>query len=385
MKITAVSTMLLAAPIPSGRRWRNEAGTTLRHEAAIIVVETDEAITGYGEAKGAPLAIRAIVEGRLAPLLIGQDPTRVEYLWELMYSGKRVELALKYGRPYHAPNVRGETMCAISGADTALWDVLGKSLGLPINRLLGGGVRDRVRAYASGGWAAPGQAADEMAAYVEKGFTAVKMRVGGLDDDDFPGRSVRRLEEVRTAIGPSVELMMDAHGALTVNQALALSRRAEQFDVAWFEEPVAAADDLPGLARVRDHTNIPIATGEHEQTRFAFQHILDAGAADILQPDIAIAGGITESRRIAALAHARGTVVNPHSWGSALLWAASVQFAAATPNCLLVELGQGYNPLLYDLLTTPVDITSDGFVVPPDGPGLGVELQPDLARRYPYE
>jgi D-galactarolactone cycloisomerase len=384
MKITAVSTMMLAAAIPPARRWRNDAGTAVRHEAAIVVVETDEGITGYGEAKASPPVVKALVEHRLAPLLLGEDPTRVEYLWELMYSGKRIDLVLDHGRPYRSPNARGDMTCAISGVDVALWDILGKSLELPIYKLLGGGVRDRVRAYASGGWAAPGAVGDELAGYLDQGFTAVKMRVGGMDSDDFPVRSLQRLAEGREAIGPHIGLMMDAHGALTVTQALELARGAEQYNVAWFEEPVTVTDDLDGLARVRARTTIPIATGEHEQTRFAFRDIVAAGAADVLQPDIAIAGGITETRRIAALAHAHGLVVNPHCWGSALLWSASAHVAAATPNCVLVEVGQGYNPLLTDLVTTPISITPDGFVVPPEGPGIGVELQPDAERKYPY-
>lgn len=380
-----MSTMMLAAPIPAERRWRNDAGTAVRHEAAIVVVETDEGITGYGEAKGSPPVIRAIVETRLRPLLLGQDPTRIEYLWESIYNGRRLDLALKYGRPYHAANIRGEVMCAISGVDVALWDILGKSIGLPIYRLLGGGVRDRVRAYASGGWAGPGLTAAEVGGYVAKGFTAVKMRVGGLDDEDFPGRSLSRLAEARTAVGPHVDLMMDAHGALTVSQAVELARGAEEYRISWFEEPVVVSDDLSGLAEVRRRTSIPIATGEHEQTRFAFQTMFDAAAVDIVQPDIAIVGGLTECRRIAALAHARGAVVNPHSWGTALLWAASVQFAAATANCTIVERGQAYNPLLDDLLVEPVEPAADGWVVPPDRPGLGVELQPDLEELYPYD
>ena len=139
------------------------------------------------------------------------------------------------------------------------------------------------------------------------------------------------------------------------------------------------------MVEVRQRTTIPIATGENQQTRFEFQEILDARAADVLQPDIAIAGGITETRRIADLAYARGIVVAPHNWGSAILWAASVQFAAATANCIILEFCQAYNPLLYDLVTTPIAVAKDGYVDVPTGPGLGIELQPDLEKKYPFE
>ncbi|HLH73282.1 MAG TPA: mandelate racemase/muconate lactonizing enzyme family protein [Chloroflexota bacterium] len=385
MKITDVRTILLTAPIPPERRWRSDLGTNTKFNLAIVVVETDEGIIGYGEAKGEALAMKTIVEHRLKPALVGEDPTRVEYLWEKLYSGSRLGLALKYGRPYHGHNLRGEVLCAISGVDVALWDIFGKSLGVPIYKLLGGGIRSRVRAYGSGGWAPPGKAGAELAGYAEKGFTAVKMRVGGLDDEDFPNRSIARLREVRETLGPKIDIMMDAHGALTVIQATQLARAAEEFRISWFEEPVIAADDLRGMVEVRQRTTIPIATGENQQTRFEFQEILDARAADVLQPDIAIAGGITETRRIADLAYARGIVVAPHNWGSAILWAASVQFAAATANCIILEFCQAYNPLLYDLVTTPIAVAKDGYVDVPTGPGLGIELQPDLEKKYPFE
>jgi len=385
VKITDVRTILLTAPIPPERRWRSDLGTNTKFNLAIVVVETDEGIIGYGEAKGEALAMKTIVEHRLKPALVGEDPTRVEYLWEKLYSGSRLGLALKYGRPYHGHNLRGEVLCAISGVDVALWDIFGKSLGVPIYKLLGGGIRSRVRAYGSGGWAPPGKAGAELAGYAEKGFTAVKMRVGGLDDEDFPNRSIARLREVRETLGPKIDIMMDAHGALTVIQATQLARAAEEFRISWFEEPVIAADDLRGMVEVRQRTTIPIATGENQQTRFEFQEILDARAADVLQPDIAIAGGITETRRIADLAYARGIVVAPHNWGSAILWAASVQFAAATANCIILEFCQAYNPLLYDLVTTPIAVAKDGYVDVPTGPGLGIELQPDLEKKYPFE
>jgi D-galactarolactone cycloisomerase len=385
MKITDVRAMLLSAPIPPERRWRSDFGSSVKSDAAIVVVETDEGLRGYGEAKGHPRAIEAIVRHRLRPQLVGQDPTRVEQLWERMYSGSRLGLALKYGRPYHGHNVRGEVLCAISGVDVALWDIAGKALGVPIYRLLGGGVRERIRAYGSGGWAPPGQAGAELAGYAAKGFTAVKMRVGGLDDEDFPSRSVQRVREVREAIGPKVDLAIDAHGALTTSQAIQLARLVEDQRIMWFEEPVLAADDRLGMAEVRRSTSIPISTGENEQTRFAFADLIADRAADVYQPDIAIAGGLTETRRIATLAHAAGFSCIPHVWGSALLWAASLQYAAATPACTIFEFGQAYSPLLYDLLTTEVKVDPDGFVTVPTGPGLGVELQPDVERKYPYQ
>jgi len=387
MRISSVRVLLLSAPIPPDRRWTSDFGTNTKQDVAIVVVETDAGLTGYGEAKGTPVVMKALVEGVLGPQLLGEDPTRVEFLWEKMYSGSRLPLALAHGRPYHRAGSRGETIHAISGVDVALWDISGKSLGVPIYRLLGGGVRERLPAYASGGWAPPELTVDEVLGYREKGFKAVKIRVGGLDEPHFPQRSLERLRLAREALGPDVQLMMDAHGALTVDRAVRLGQTAGELQLAWFEEPVLADDDLTGLAEVRQRVPMPVATGESETTRFAFRDIVEHRAADVLQPDVAVVGGLTEARRVAALAHAHGLPVAPHVWGSALLWAASLQLAAATPNCIIFEFCQAYYPLLYDLLTTPVTVDPDGYVSVPTGPGLGVELQPesDLLRKYPFD
>jgi len=387
VRIRAVRTLLLSAPIPPERRWTSDFGTNTKQDVAIVVVETDEGLTGYGEAKGTPLVMRALVEEVLGPQLIGEDPTRPEYVWEKLYSASRLGLALAHGRPYHRAGSRGETLHAISGIDVALWDIYGKSLGLPIYRLLGGGVRDRLPAYASGGWAPPEQTADEVLGYAAKGFRGVKIRVGGLDEPHFPGRSLERLRLARQALGPERQLMMDAHGALSVDRAIRLGQAAAELDIRWFEEPVLADDDLDGLAEVRQRVPMPVATGESETTRFAFRDLIARRAADVLQPDVAVVGGLTEARRVAALAHAHGIAIAPHVWGSALLWAASLQFAAATPNVVIFEFCQAYYPLLYDLLATPVRVDADGWVTVPPGPGLGVELQPeaDLVHKYPFE
>ena len=386
VRISKVRVLLLSAPIPPERRWTSDFGTNTRQDVAIVMVETDAGLTGYGEAKGTPVVMKTLVEDVLGPQLVGEDPTRVEFLWEKMYSASRLPLALAHGRPYHRAGSRGETLHAISGVDVALWDIAGKSLGVPVYRLLGGGVRQRVPAYASGGWAPPERTADEVSGYRAKGFLGVKIRVGGLDEPQFPGRSIERLRRARQALGSDVKLMMDAHGALTVDRAVRLAHAVSDLDLTWFEEPVLADDDLPGLAEVRRRISIPVATGESETTRFAFRDIVDHRAADILQPDVAVVGGLTEARRVAAFAHAHGVAVAPHVWGSALLWAASLQLCAASPNCVIFEFCQAYYPLLYDLLTSPVAVDPDGLVSVPDGPGLGVELQPeaDLLRKYPF-
>jgi len=152
MRISNVRVLLLSAPIPPERRWTSDFGTNTKQDIAVVIVETDAGLVGYGEAKGTPVVMKVLVEDVLGPQIIGEDPTRVEFVWEKLYSASRLPLALQHGRPYHRAGSRGDTIHAMSGIDVALWDIYGKSLGLPIYRLLGGGVRDRLPAYASGGW-----------------------------------------------------------------------------------------------------------------------------------------------------------------------------------------------------------------------------------------
>jgi hypothetical protein len=199
--------------------------------------------------------MKVLVEDVLVPQLLGEDPTRVEFLWEKIYSASRLPLA--HGRPYHRAGSRGETIHAISGIDVALWDIYGKSLGVPIYRLLGGGERERMPAYASGGWAPPERTADEVLGYRAKGFKGAKIRVGGVDEPHFPQRSLEHLRLAREALGPDFKQMMDAHGALTVERAIWPGEGACEYEVTWFEEPVLADDDLPGGAEVRRRVPMP--------------------------------------------------------------------------------------------------------------------------------
>ncbi len=174
--------------------------------------------------------------------------------------------------------------------------------------------------------------------------------------------------------------MVDAHGTFSVREAQRFARKVEACDLAWFEEPVNA-DDKAGLAQVRASTDIPIASGESESTRFDFRDLMTLGAVDIVQPDLAIMGGITEGVRVAAMAGAFQLTVAPHLWGSALLFASGLQLAAATPNCTILEYSLGFNPMLRELATDP-PIVRDGYIYIPDRPGLGVTLNPEFVERY---
>ena len=220
-----------------------------------------------------------------------------------------------------------------------------------------------------------------MGGYAAKGFSAVKMRAEGRDGFSIQ-KAVRRIAAARRGIGPDVELMVDAHGSLDVSTAIRLARRMEEHDVAWFEEPVSPDNHL-GLAEVRSATSVPIATGERESTRFDFLSLLEKRAVDIVQPDIAIAGGFTEVRRIATLAAAYGVRFAPHVWSSGVLFAASIHMAMSAPNCHIFEVSQGPIPLIYEVFEEPFEIV-DGYVHAPGKPGLGFTLRDDVEERFPF-
>src|SRR5258708_3172955 len=195
------------------------------------------------------------------------------------------------------------------------------------------------------------------------------------------GNGVRGERAARRGLGPEGELMIDAHGSLEVATAIKLARELEPYDIAWFEEPVSP-DDHAGQAEVRRSTTIPIASGEREFTRFDFQDLLDRRALDIAQPDVARAGGMTEIRRIAAVTSAHGVRLAPHAWGRGVRFAASIHVAMAAPNCHILEVSQGYMPMMWDLFNEPFDIRPDGMVHAPDRPGLGFTLRPDTLERF---
>ncbi|MCL4534344.1 MAG: mandelate racemase/muconate lactonizing enzyme family protein [Bacteroidetes bacterium] len=384
MKIRDVKVMLLTAKVPPERQYASDFGRVTSRSAAIVRIDTDEGITGYGEAKGTPLVMKSIIEHELKPQVIGEDPTKVTYLWEKMYNGSRLGLSLYYGRSQPTSTAPGELMCAISGVDVALWDILGKSLNVPIYKLIGGAVRDRIKAYASAGHGKVGRIGQEFAGYVAKGYKACKMRVGGMDHPHMVAGSRARVKEARETVGPDIDIMLDAHGSTGITDAIKLAKAVEEFNITWYEEP-AIYHNIKGLAEVRQSINIPVATGENLYTRFGFRDLADARAADIWQPDTAMAGGITEMLRIAAMASANEAQLAPHVWGTAILWAASLQLAAALPNYYYFEFSQTYSPLLTELISVPVQVDKDGNVPVPDGPGLGVEVDPEAEKHFPFE
>jgi len=382
VKITAVRAAWLRALIPPERRHTSDFGVNDSFNTCLVEIDTDAGLTGLGEAKvgvgnlGNYAALVTLIHAELAPLLIGRDPRDVTALWEAIYNGTRAHYVASHGRTFPVVGRRGITISALSGIDIALWDLLGKSLDQPVWRLLGGRLRERIPAYASGGWAPVGGVGKQLRQYVERGHRAVKMRVG-LQDKSVDD-SAARVREARESLGPEVGLMVDAHGTWSVREAQRFARKVSDCDLAWLEEPVSP-DNVTGQAEVRAATDIPIAAGETEQTRFAFRDLIEARAVDVLQPDVAIAGGITETLRICALAATHGLTVAPHLWGGAVLFASGLHLAVATPCVNTLEFSRGENPLLHDLVEEPFDL-KDGYVLAPDRPGLGLTLNRDFVR-----
>ena len=385
MKITSVRATWVHVPIPYERQHVSDFGRIASFDSVLVKVETDDGLVGWGEAKAgvgsaaSGYGLAAIINRDLAPLLVAQDPRDVSRLWDVMYNTPREGFALDRGHVLPQLGRRGLSISAIAGVDIALWDLLGKSLGAPVWRLLGGRRAERMPAYASGGWADEARIGEQLLGYVAQGgFRAVKMRVGVMDGE--PHRSAARVRAARKALGPDVKLMADAHGTWTVAEAKAFCRMVEDCDLYWLEEPVTA-DDKPGLAEVRRSSSVPIATGESEFTRHDFREIAELRGADVLQPDLAIAGGLTEGVRIGAIASAYNLRLAPHLWSGAPAFAAGVALAASQSAGFILEYSLGANPLLHELIHETFAVV-DGQLEVPDRPGLGIVVDEGFVRRH---
>lgn len=383
--IRDVEAFWLRCPIPPERQHVSDFGRLTHFDATLVCVTTEDGRQGWGEAKGGVgsegrgAALVACIRHDLRPLLIGQEARNITRLWERMYNGPRDHYAEQRGRSFPVLGRRGVTISAMSGVDIALWDLLGQELGVPIVQLLGGACRDDMPAYASGGWADAEHIGAQLQGYIDQGgFEAVKMRVGVMDGD--VATSVARVRAAREALGPEIKIMADAHGTYSVAEAKRFCRRVEDVDLFWFEEPINA-DNRQGTAEVRAASTARIAVGESEYTRHDIRDLIEAGAADVLQPDTAIIGGITEAMRVAQLAHVHQLELAPHLWGSALSFMAGLHVAFASPAAILLEFSLGGNPMLHDLVEETIT-TEDGRMRAPTRPGLGVTPRLDFIRTY---
>jgi L-alanine-DL-glutamate epimerase-like enolase superfamily enzyme len=385
MRIKSVQAWWVQIPIEEARQHVSDFGRLRTFDAAILRIETEDGTIGWGEGKNAAgsagdyAALVHLLNHEFGPRLIGRDASQITAIWEDLYNGSRARASAARGHPLPELARRGLTVAAISAIDIALWDIRGKALDQPVWALLGGRSADRLPAYASGGWADADGIGAQLQSYIDAGgFQAVKMRVGSMDDR--PHVSAARVKAARKALGPDVELMVDAHGTYTVAEAKRFAALVDDCDLAWFEEPVIA-DDRAGLAEFRASTMIPVAIGESECTRFDFAALVAGRAADILQPDPAFCGGITEAMRIAALASSFNLRLAPHLWAGAPCFFAGLHVLAAAPAGYIVEFSLGANPMIHMLSRAPV-VVQDGMIAVPDGPGLGLEMDTEVITRY---
>lgn len=359
MKITAVRPYLMRA---AERNW------------LFVKVETDTELYGWGEAT-LELKERTVAEAmrELEPFILGEDPTRIEHVWQTLY---------------RQGFWRGGVVLnsAISGIDQALWDLTGKAYGVPVYKLLGGAVRDRIRLYAHGG---PRQAAELR----EAGFTGIKSGPGvdtsSPRDHEVAARFVAYVRELREAAGPDIDLMIDNHGASRPAQAaqmLAALEDAPELGLLFFEEPVPPdnVDALEPLTRRGFRT--PLATGERLFTRWGFRTLLEKQLVGVIQPDLCHAGGISEVRRIAAMAETYYVQVAPHNPYGPVSTAACLHLCAAIPNFLLLEYLWNNEPWRSRVQKGDAPIRAEnGYLALPETPGLGIDLDEDLIASRPYE
>lgn len=334
----------------------------VKPRSLFLKIHTDEGLVGLGEPvlEGRALTCQTAVK-ELETYLIGKDPTRVVHHWQAMYRH-----AFYRGGPL--------LTSALSGVEQALWDLAGKAVGLPVYKLLGGPLRDRIRVYAHAGGRTPAEAAEAARGKAQAGFTAIKTGLSKreaariVEPPAFVEHAVGVFAAMRDAVGPDIDIAIDFHGAVPPQLATVLIKELEPYQPMFVEEPVQC-QDVEAMAEIARKTHLPIATGERLFTKWQFRDLLQRRAAGILQPDISHAGGIFEGRLIAGMAEAQYAAIAPHCPLGPIALAACIQLDASIPNFLAQEqvtLGEGY-------LTQPFTVR-DGYIDLPTGPGLGIEL-----------
>jgi galactonate dehydratase len=381
MKLDSVKVFIVGNPPPSfGGRY-----------FVFLKLRTACGIEGVGEVYAAtfgPDVIARMIEDLFARRLEGRDPFQIERFWRESYGSGftlRPDLSL---------------MSVVSGLEMACWDIIGKAVGQPVYNLLGGKVHEKLRSYTYL-YPGPGEGDDfyhdvdrsaaRAAEYVAQGFTAVKFDpTGGYSvfDPRQPSleqleRTVRLVRRVREAVGDRADLLVGTHGQFSTSGALRLARQLEPFDPLWFEEPVPP--DMPEqMAVVARGTRIPIAAGERLTTKYEFARLLASGAANILQMNLGRVGGLLEAKKVAALAEVHHAQIAPHLYCGPIVGAANIQIATCSPNFLILESIQRWGGFHAEILKQPIQ-WDNGFVIPPTAPGLGVELNEEVALAHAWK
>jgi D-galactarolactone cycloisomerase len=376
MKIATIETFVLKCRMPYAVTLAR--GSYDEREALLVKVTTDTGVAGWGEAAlwgGPPEVSVAVIEKEIFPLIEGQDALQPDFLWELVY-----QQTYYHGR-------KGIVLACLSGVDIALWDIMGKACGQPVWRLLGGFGR-AVETYASSGYYRADRSMDDFAAeigeWVGKGYRGFKMKIGNTPDvihDAVIGpvalrrsfaEDVRRIEVAREAVGDAA-LLVDANTSLDAAQAMRYAEKLEQLDVRWFEEPVQP-ENIEGCARLARYTRVPIAGFETETNKFVFKQLIDAGAVQMVQPDVVQVGGLSEARKIAAYAQMHHLPITSKNYSTAVSQAAALSLLFAVPNGRWFEREIDPLPWREEILKVPLYSFEDGYVRPSDRPGLGLEI-----------
>jgi D-galactarolactone cycloisomerase len=368
MKITDIKTIRLRAMVPIEGQVFSRSGIRNSRSATLVQIETDEGITGIGSCSGNGELIEVIIDKVLTPLLIGMDPTEIDAIWDKAYfRGGHKEFG-----------TRGVGVVTMSGIDIALWDILGKVRGVPLHNLLGGKVREKVPVYATALYPEePSKVAKRARGFAEQGFHGVKIKVGfDLDQD------IRIVRAVRQELGKDFVVMTDANQGYTLDVALKATDAFADCGAYWLEEPLFV-EDIEGHAILRERGKTPVAVGENLNMCYAFENFIVRGAVDFIQPDVARAGGITEIRKITGMAAKHKVPVSFHTWGDGVALAASVHLAAALQECIVMELDYTYNSLREELLREPVKF-ENGYLIPLEKPGLGVELDQQALQKFAF-
>lgn len=370
MKITDVETIYLRIPDLDASRCDGTQDTL------IIRIHTDEGIVGIGEVDSVPIVAKAIVEAPpshsiatgLKHLLIGENPLEVERLWDKMYRG-----TIYFGRT-------GPALHAMSGVDIALWDIIGKVTERPVCEMLGGVFRREIKAYASALMPeTPAEAGKLAEQYAKQGYLAIKFGWGPIGRD--PRLDEELVSAMRSAVGNNIDIMIDAGMPWDLKGALRIAEVYEKYGVYWLEEPLHSTD-IAGYRELADRTSIYIAGGEQESGRLAFQHLLDEGHLDIIQPDLARCGGLTEGKKIAYIAYDRHKKIVPHAFKTGILVAASTHFTASIPNGFMIEYTMSNSPLARDLVESSIQFKNGYVSVPVNEPGLGIRLNQHVMKKY---
>lgn len=361
----------LSFPVPEGNAVRLGVGRALKRDAVVVKVTTAGGLVGWGESHHgrAHTSIAHFINHALRPLVLGRDATDVQGVWHRIY---QAQLA--------AMGTGAACAMAMSGVDMALWDIRARAVGWPLYRLLGGASRP-LPAYAGGvalGWQDPQALADEARAHVATGYRALKLRLG-----DTVARDVARATAVRQALDDDVVILADVNTAYTLDDARRAMPALDALGIGWLEEPFPS-HDWRNYEQARAYGLLPFAAGENHYTRFEFNRLIDDRVVGIVQPDLSKAGGITETLRIAAMASAHKVPVHPHSSMTGINMAATLHVLAAIEGNGYFEADVSRNNLFRDaLVSTPFVVDAQGSVSPPEGPGIGVEVDEDFLDAHP--